>query len=106
MTKQADIATREDRGLEDRREDVRTWLQMVKAVLPLEREANRLFARQFGQSLPRFDVLAQLDLEGDGGLPVGTFAGRLELVDAMPMTPTRKIIKGELARKLREDAAV
>jgi len=62
---------------EARREDVRTWLQMVKAVLPLEREANRLFARGFGQSLPRFDVLAQLDLEGEAGLPVGTLAERL-----------------------------
>lgn len=62
---------------ETQREEVRTWLQVVKAVLPLERDLNKLFAREFGQSLPRFDVLNQLDLEGDSGLPVGTLAERL-----------------------------
>lgn len=62
---------------ETQREEVRTWLQVVKAVLPLERDLNKQFAREFGQSLPRFDVLNQLDLEGDCGLPVGTLAERL-----------------------------
>jgi DNA-binding MarR family transcriptional regulator len=62
---------------EARREELRTWLQVVKAVLPLERDLNKLFTREFGQSLPRFDVLYQLDVEGDGGLPVGTLAERL-----------------------------
>lgn len=82
MTRPADTLSQAeeapaDEALEGRREDVRTWLQMVKAVLPLEREANRLFARGFGQSLARFDVLAQLDLEGEAGLPVGPLAERL-----------------------------
>lgn len=77
MTPDADIALRADMADDPRREDLRTWLRMVKAVLPLEREANRLFARGFGQSLARFDVLAQLDLAGEAGLPVGTLAERL-----------------------------
>jgi len=62
---------------EAQREQIRTWLQVVKAVLPLERDLNKLFAREFGQSLPRFDVLNHLDLEGDGGLPVGSLAERM-----------------------------
>lgn len=62
---------------EPQREEIRTWLQVVKAVLPLERDLNKLFAREFGQSLPRFDVLNHLDMEGDGGLPVGTLADRM-----------------------------
>lgn len=61
----------------DRRQDVRTWLQLVKAVLPLEREANKLFAQKFGQSLPRFDVLAHLSRAEADGLPVGLLAERL-----------------------------
>ena len=31
------------------RDDVRTWLQMVKTVLPMERELNRIFQQDFGQ---------------------------------------------------------
>lgn len=61
----------------DQQQDVRTWLQLVKAVLPLEREANKLFAQKFGQSLPRFDVLAHLSRAEKSGLPVGLLAERL-----------------------------
>jgi DNA-binding MarR family transcriptional regulator len=59
------------------REDVRTWLQLVKAVLPMERSVNRLFHHEFGQSLARFDVLSQLERALPGGLPVGVLAERL-----------------------------
>lgn len=58
-------------------EDIRTWLQLVKTVLPMEREANRLFQHEFGQSLPRFDALAQLERALPGGLPVGVLADQL-----------------------------
>ena len=59
------------------REDVRTWLQLVKAVLPMERAVNRLLQQEFGQSLARFDVLSQLERALPGGLPVGMLAERL-----------------------------
>ncbi len=59
------------------REDVRTWLQLVKAVLPMERAVNRMLQQEFGQSLARFDVLSQLERALPGGLPVGVLAERL-----------------------------
>lgn len=58
-------------------EDIRTWLQLVKAVLPMEREVNRLFQHEFSQSLARFDVLSQLERALPGGLPVGVLAEQL-----------------------------
>lgn len=58
-------------------DDIRTWLQLVKAVLPMEREVNRMFQQEFGQSLPRFDVLSQLDRARPGGHPVGVLAEHL-----------------------------
>lgn len=61
----------------DPREDVRTWLRLVKAVLPMEREVNRMFQHEFGQSLPRFDVLSQLERALPGGHPVGVLADHL-----------------------------
>lgn len=57
--------------------DVRVWLQLVKTVLPMEREVNRLFQQEFGQSLPRYDVLSQLERALPGGLSVGALAERL-----------------------------
>ena len=58
-------------------EDIRTWLQLVKTVLPMEREVNRLFQQEFGQSLPRFDVLSQLERALPDGLAVGVLAEHL-----------------------------
>ena len=49
---------------------------------------------------------AALDLAGatswlaDNGVAKMRWPERLEIMDAMPMTPTRKIIKGELARRI------
>jgi len=61
----------------DPREDVRTWLRLVKAVLPMEREVNRMFQHEFAQSLPRFDVLSQLERSRPGGHAVGVLAEHL-----------------------------
>ena len=59
------------------RDDIRTWLRLVKAVLPMEREVNRMFQHEFGQSLPRFDVLSQLERSRPGGHAVGVLADLL-----------------------------
>ncbi len=68
-----------DRGLPSLAEEdadlVRLWLYLVKIVLPLEREVNQHLQQNHGQSLTRFDVLAQLDRFGD--LSVGQLANRL-----------------------------
>lgn len=84
-------------------DDIRTWLQMVKAVLPMEREINRLFMRDTGQSLPRFDVLSQLDRAGSDGLPVGVLA---EQLIASAGNITRLIVRMEEEGLVRRQAGV
>ncbi len=54
---------------------LRLWLYLVKSVLPLERDVSTRLQRTCGQSLTRFDVLAQLDRYGSQG--VGQLAHRL-----------------------------
>lgn len=51
-----------------------------------------------GASLTLEDITAWLDAKGVAKL---RWPERLEIVDEMPMTPTRKILKGELAKRLR-----
>jgi DNA-binding MarR family transcriptional regulator len=43
----------------------------------MEREVNRLFQQEFGQSLARFDVLSQLERALPDGLAVGLLAEQL-----------------------------
>ncbi len=50
-----------------------------------------------GASLTLEDITAWLDAKGVAKL---RWPERFEIVDEMPMTPTRKILKGELARRL------
>lgn len=60
---------------DDDADTLRLWLYLVKSVLPLEREVSAQLQRTCGQSLTRFDVLAQLDRHGPQG--VGQLAQRL-----------------------------
>ncbi len=60
---------------DDDADTLRLWLYLVKTVLPLERDVSVQLQRECGQSLTRFDVLAQLDRHGSQG--VGQLAQRL-----------------------------
>jgi non-ribosomal peptide synthetase component E (peptide arylation enzyme) len=51
-----------------------------------------------GATLTLEDVCAHL---ADNGIAKMKWPERLETIDAMPMTPTRKIVKGELVKELR-----
>lgn len=65
----------DDDDKDDDADTLRLWLYLVKSVLPLEREISTRLQRTCGQSLTRFDVLAQLDRYGPQG--VGQLAQRL-----------------------------
>ena len=52
-----------------------------------------------GAKMTLDEVLGYLE---ERGVAKFKWPERLEIVDAMPMTPTRKIIKSELARRLSD----
>lgn len=63
---------------------VRTWLGLLACTTLVERELRRRLREEFGTTLPRFDVLAQLDAAqrsgvhgAEGGLTMSELSRRL-----------------------------
>ncbi|MBX7119267.1 MAG: MarR family transcriptional regulator [Gemmatimonadaceae bacterium] len=50
----------------DDHESLRLWLRLFTCTTMVEREIDQLLKRSFASSLPRFDVLAQLERAPDG----------------------------------------
>jgi DNA-binding MarR family transcriptional regulator len=57
-------------------EDLRLWLRMLSCVNLIEAEIRRRLREQFGTTLPRFDLLAQLDRKPEG-LTLGEISRRM-----------------------------
>jgi DNA-binding MarR family transcriptional regulator len=58
------------------KEDLRLWLRMLSCVNLIEGEIRRRLREQFATTLPRFDLMAQLDRMPDG-LTLGEISRRL-----------------------------
>jgi DNA-binding MarR family transcriptional regulator len=61
---------------EGHKEDLRLWLRMLSTVNLIETEIRRRFRERMGTTLPRFDLMAQLDREPDG-LTLGKISRRM-----------------------------
>ncbi|MHA1538127.1 MAG: MarR family winged helix-turn-helix transcriptional regulator [Alphaproteobacteria bacterium] len=60
----------------DDRLDLRIWLRLLTCTNLIERRVRQNLRRSFDFTLPRFDLLAQLDRAGDG-LTMGALSARL-----------------------------
>jgi DNA-binding MarR family transcriptional regulator len=58
------------------KEDLRLWLRMLSSVNLIETDIRRRFRERLGTTLPRFDLMAQLDREPDG-LTLGEISRRM-----------------------------
>jgi DNA-binding MarR family transcriptional regulator len=58
------------------KEDLRLWLRLLSTVNLIEAEIRRRLREQFATTLPRFDLMAQLDRMPDG-LTLGEISRRL-----------------------------
>lgn len=61
----------------DRRQSLRSWLELLKCAKLIDQIITTRFCCDFGTSLTRFDVLAQLDHAGSKGLTTSELAGCL-----------------------------
>jgi DNA-binding MarR family transcriptional regulator len=69
----------------DHRAQTRLWLRLLACTTLIGTELRRQFREEFDFTMPRFDVLAQLDRE-PGGLVLGELPKRL-MVSAGNLTP-------------------
>jgi DNA-binding MarR family transcriptional regulator len=77
--------TRTEDETEDHRAQIRLWLRLLACTTLISAELRRQFREEFDFTMPRFDVLAQLDRE-PGGLVLGELPKRL-MVSAGNLTP-------------------
>jgi DNA-binding MarR family transcriptional regulator len=66
----------ETRGTSDHHDALRLWLRMLATTNLVEARVRRLLQEQFGTTLPRFDLMAQLERAPDG-LKMGELSRRL-----------------------------
>jgi DNA-binding MarR family transcriptional regulator len=50
----------------DHKDELRLWLRLFTCTSLIEAEVRRRLRRQFGETLPRFDLMAQLERVEDG----------------------------------------
>ncbi|MEQ9638600.1 MAG: MarR family transcriptional regulator [Alphaproteobacteria bacterium] len=83
--------------------ELRLWLRLLTCTSLIEREVRARMRREFDMTLPRFDVLAQLDRAADG-LSMGELSDRL-MVSAGNITGLidRLAQEGLVARGSRPD---
>ena len=66
----------ETRVSDDHHESLRLWLRLLTCTLMIEREVRARLRERFGVSLPRFDLMAQLERH-PRGLRMGELSRRL-----------------------------
>jgi DNA-binding MarR family transcriptional regulator len=71
-----DHETRVTEGSSDHKEDLRLWLRLLASATLIEDEIRRRLREKFAVTLPRFDLLAQLE-KAPVGLTLGELSQRL-----------------------------
>lgn len=71
-----DAETRLAHQPRDARPELRLWLRLLTCTTMIEREIRRRLAERFQITLPRFDLLAQLDKSPDG-MTLGDISRRM-----------------------------
>ena len=63
---QLDAETKVAEAFTDHKEELRLWLRLFTCNSLIEAEVRRRLRKQFGETLPRFDLMAQLERVEDG----------------------------------------
>jgi DNA-binding MarR family transcriptional regulator len=71
----------ESRLTEDNHQSLKLWLRMLSCTTLIETEVRSRLRREFGITLPRFDLMAQLDRHPEG-LRMGELSRRMMVTSA------------------------
>ena len=90
---------RETSLTKDDRLDLRVWFRLLTCATHIERSVRQGLREEFGITLPRFDLLAQLD-RADEGLTMGELSRRLMVTTGnVPGLIDRLVAEGHVARQ-------
>ena len=90
---------RETALTKDDRLDLRVWFRLLTCATIIERNVRQGLREEFGITLPRFDLLAQLD-RADEGLTMGELSRRLMVTNGnVTGLIDRLVTEGHVARQ-------
>lgn len=98
MSRTVEALDLESRADMDDHEDLRLWLRMLSCTALLETSVRKLLGRDFATTLPRFDLLAQLERE-PAGMRMGELSRRLMVTGGNITTITDSLVKDGLVRR-------
>ena len=90
------------RGTRDGREQLRLWLRLLACTNLIESRVRSRLRQDFGTTLPRFDMLAQLDAAGadaPNGLTMGELSRRLMVTNGNLTGLTERLVQEGLVRR-------
>jgi DNA-binding MarR family transcriptional regulator len=98
-----DAETKAAEQPEDHRDELRLWLRLLTCTTLIEGEIRKRLRERFDVTLPRFDLMAQLDKAPDG-LTLSDLSKRM-MVSNGNMTPLveRLVASGHLDRRTSEN---
>src|SRR4051812_34169169 len=76
--------------------NLRLWLRLLKCTMLVESRVRSGLREDFSSTLPRFDMLAQLDAAGDDGLTMGELSRRLMVTNGNLTGLTERLVKERL----------
>jgi DNA-binding MarR family transcriptional regulator len=83
----------------DTRISLRLWLRLLTCTNLIESRVRAQLRERFGTTLPRFDMLAQLDMaaaESDKGLTMGELSRRLMVTNANVTGLAERLVREKL----------
>jgi DNA-binding MarR family transcriptional regulator len=94
-----DAETKVAEALVDHKAELRLWLRLLTCTTMIETEVRRRLRREFGETLPRFDLMAQLE-RVETGMTLGEVSKRM-MVSAGNVTSLveRLVQSGYLERR-------
>ena len=86
----------------DHRLELRLWLRLLTCTTMIEGEIRRRLRREFGVTLPRFDLMAQLDKASDG-MTLSDLSKRMMVSNGnLTGLVERLVASGHVARRASE----
>jgi DNA-binding MarR family transcriptional regulator len=83
----------------DARRNLRLWLRLLACTNLIESRVRAKLRKRFGTTLPRFDMLAQLDMaasESNNGLTMGELSRRLMVTNANVTGLAERLVREKL----------
>lgn len=97
-TRPLDRETKASERPADHKEELRLWLRMLTCSTLIEREIRRRLREEFKTTLPRFDLMAQLE-KSPTGMTVGEVSQRLMVSNGNVTTVVASLVDDGLVDK-------